>query len=100
MGIGKTLRRALANLVIRAAEKQAKMACGNLQLYAGLEAVIEGTTHAIGHRRVERVRDRRLDGENEVEEATMEHDEEVNEVVAGLGLNNLRIETAVTEAEA
>ena len=44
VGIGETLRRALAKLVMRAAGDQAKTACGNLQLCAGLEAGIEGAT--------------------------------------------------------
>ena len=56
VGIGETLRQALAKLVIRAAGDQAKKACGNLQLCAGLEAGIEGATHAVGQRRVDRVR--------------------------------------------
>ena len=56
VGIGETLRRALAKLVMRAAGEQAKMACGNLQLCAGLKAGIEGLIHAVGKRRVERVR--------------------------------------------
>ena len=43
---------------------------------------------------MERVRTKRGDGENEVEEATVEPDEEVMEEVAGLGLNNLRIESS------
>ena len=47
MGIGETLRRALAKLVMKAAGDQAKTAGGNLQLCAGLEAGIEGATHAI-----------------------------------------------------
>ena len=42
MGIGETLRRALSKLVTRAAGEQAKTACGNLQLCAGLEAGIDG----------------------------------------------------------
>ena len=63
MGIGKTLRRALAKLVMRAAGDQAKTACGNLQLCAGLEAGIEGATHAVGQRRMVRVRERRGDEE-------------------------------------
>ena len=100
MGIGETLRRALAKLVMRVAGDQAKTACGNHQLCTGLAAVIEGATHAVGKRRVERLRARRGDGENEVEEATVEPDEEVNEEVAGLGINNLRIETGGTDAEA
>ena len=48
VGIGETLRRALAKLVMRAAEDQAKTACSNLHLCAGLEDGIEGATHAIG----------------------------------------------------
>ena len=53
MGIGETLRQVLAKLVMRAAGDQAKKACGNLQLCAGLEARIEGSTHAVGQRRLE-----------------------------------------------
>ena len=63
MGIGETLRRALAKLVMKAAGDQAKTACGNLQMCAGLEAGIEGATHAVGQRRLERVRNRRRDEE-------------------------------------
>ena len=59
VGIGETLRRALTELVMRAAGDQAKTACGNLQLCAGLEAGIEGSTHAVGQRRLARVRERR-----------------------------------------
>ena len=40
MGIGETLQGDLAKLVMRAAEDQAKKSCGNLQLCAGLEAII------------------------------------------------------------
>ena len=40
VGIGKTLRWALAKFFMRAAGNQAKTACGNLQLNAGLEAGI------------------------------------------------------------
>ena len=65
MGIGETLRRALAKLVMRAAGEQAKTACGNLQLCAGLKASIEGATHAVGQRRVERVRARRAEREGQ-----------------------------------
>ena len=63
MGIGETLRRALAKFVMRASGGQAKTTCGNLQLCAGLEAGIEGATHAVGQRRVERVRARRAEEE-------------------------------------
>ena len=48
VGIGETLRRALAKLVMRTA----KTVCGNLQLCAGIEAGIEGATHALGQRRL------------------------------------------------
>ena len=61
--IGETLRRALTKLVMRAAGDQAKTACGNLQLCAGIKAGIEGATHAIGQRRVERVRARTVEEE-------------------------------------
>ena len=54
MVIGETLRQALAKLVMRVAGEQAKTACGNLQLCTGLKASIEGATHAVGQRRVER----------------------------------------------
>ena len=62
VGIGETLRRALAKLFMRAAGDQAKTACGNLQLCAGLEAGIEGATNAVGQRRLERVRARKEEG--------------------------------------
>ena len=52
--IGKTLRRALDKLVMRADVDQAKTMCGNLQLCAGLEDGIYGATHAVGQRRLER----------------------------------------------
>ena len=55
MGIGETLRRALAKLFMKAAEDQAKTACGNLQLCAGLKASIYGATHAEGNQRLARV---------------------------------------------
>ena len=49
------LCRALAKLVMRGAGEQAKTACGKLRLCAGLEAGIEGATHAIEQNNVERV---------------------------------------------
>ena len=48
VGIGETLRRALAKIFMRAAGDQAKTAFGNLQLCVGLEAGIEGSKHAVG----------------------------------------------------
>ena len=58
VGIGETLRQALAKLVMRAAGDQAKTVCGNLQLRAGLEAGIERGTHAVGKQRLVRLRER------------------------------------------
>ena len=96
MGIGETLRRALAKLVMRAAGDQAKTACGNLQLCAGLKAGIEGATHAVGQRRLEQVRSRRAETEDKA--ATEAQEEESGGVLAGI--HNLSIETAGTEEEA
>ena len=45
VGIGETLHCFVAKLVMRVAEDQAKMACGRLQLCAGLKADIEGVNH-------------------------------------------------------
>ena len=52
--IGETLHREISKIVMRAAGYQAKTACGILQLCAGLEACIEGATHAVAQRRRER----------------------------------------------
>ena len=97
VGIGETLRQALAKFVMRAAGDQAKTACGNLQLCAGLEAGIEGATHAVGQQRLSRVRERR---EVTEEEAATEAEEEEEGVGIAAGLSNLNIETAGTEEEA
>ena len=67
LGIGEKLCRALAKIVMRAAGDQAKTACGNLHLCAGIEAGIEGATHAVGKRRIERVWVRRREEEEDVE---------------------------------
>ena len=83
---------------MRAAGEQAKTACGNLQLCAGLKAGIERETHAVGQRRLERVLSRIGEEEGEEEEETEEPEEEGAEVAASLG--NLTIETAGTEEEA
>ena len=98
VGIGETLRLVLAKIVMMAAGDQAKTACGNLQLRAGLKASIEGATHAVVQRRVERVRERREEPEEE-ENAEAEGGEEESGVVDGL-TNNLNIETACTEEKA
>ena len=63
VGIGETLRQDLAKLVMRAAGDQAKTACGNIQLCAGLKAGIEGSKHDVGKRRLEREHARRQEGE-------------------------------------
>ena len=47
MEIEETLLWALAKLVMRASGDQAKTACDNLHLCAGLKAGIEGATHAV-----------------------------------------------------
>ena len=53
VGIRETLRNAIAKLVMWAVGDQAKAACKILQLCAGLEAGIEGATHAVAQRRQE-----------------------------------------------
>ena len=95
MGIGETLRQALAKLFMRAAGDQAKTVCGNLQLCAGLKAGIEGATHAVGQRRLARVRERREDADEE--DVSGDEEEERGGIVASR--DNLNIETAVTEKE-
>ena len=96
VGIGETLRRDLDKLVMRADGDQAKTVCGNLQLCAGLEAGIEGATHAVGQRRLERVRVRR--SEEDEADYLAEEEEEIGWVEEQL--NNIRIETVGTEEEA
>ena len=96
VGIGETLHRALAKLIMREAGEQTKMACGNLQLCVGLEDDIEGAIHDVGQRRLYRVRVIR----QEVEEAG-DSDEEDNESGGvAVCLNNQKIETTGTEEEA
>ena len=75
VGIGDTLRRALAKLVMREAGDQENTACDNLQLCAGPGDGIEGETHAVGKRRLDRVRKRRS-----AEEARRPDKEEEEEV--------------------
>ena len=48
VGIGEMLCRSLAKIEMRAAGDQAKTTCENLQIWTGLEARIEGETHAVG----------------------------------------------------
>ena len=95
-GIGETFHRSLAKLVMRADGDQEKIACGNLQICAGLKAGIKGATYAVEQRRLESVRGIRLQ-EEEAEEG--EEGEEESVGVARL-LTNLNTETAVMEEEA
>ena len=46
VGIGETLYQALDKLVMREDGDQVKTECGNIQMCAGLEADLEGVTHA------------------------------------------------------
>ena len=78
VGIRETLCRDLAKLFMRAAEDQAETACGNLQLCSGLDNSIEGATHAMGQRRLERSRQRRSE-----EEAMRTGEEEYEAVEEG-----------------
>ena len=78
---------------MREAGKQAKAAWGNLQLCAGLEANIEGATHAVGQQRLESSRERRRE-----EKARISGEEEEDESVAE-GVQNISIATAGMEEE-
>ena len=51
--IGETLCQAIVKLFMRVAGDQAKSFCGSLQLCPGLEAGIEGATHAMAQMRWE-----------------------------------------------
>ena len=94
MGIGETLCRALAKLVMGAAGEQAKTVCGNLQLCAGLESGIEGATHALGQQILVNLRARRRK-----EEAGSSYEEEETADLADV-MGNLIIDTAGTKEEA
>ena len=93
MGIGETLCRALDKLVTRAAGDQVKMVCGNLQRCESLEAGIEGATHAVVQRRLERARQIRSK-----EEARRHGKEEYEDEEAGV--ERLKVETEGIEEEA
>ena len=54
-------------------------------LCAGLEAGIEGVTHAVGQRRLARVRERR-EGAEEAEEVARDGEEERGGIAAGLSI--------------
>ena len=77
-----------------AAGDQAKTACGNIQLCAGLKAGIEGEAHAVGQRRIKRVR---VGLSEDKEVGAFDEEEETGGVAASL--NNFRIDTAATEDE-
>jgi hypothetical protein len=80
VGIGEILRRLIAKMVVRAAGDQAKAACGNRQLCAGLEAGIEGAVHAVRRRRAERRAGQDADAAEEAEvddDATVSDDNSV-----------------------
>ena len=94
LGIGEMLHRALAKLVKRAATEQAKTPCGNLKLCAGLKDDMEGETHAVGQRSLERTRVRQQEG---TDVGKTDKQEEGGGVVAGL--NDLSIHTVGTEEE-
>ena len=92
VGIGEMICRALARLFIRASGYQAKTACGNLQLCAGLEAGIEDSTLTMGQRRLARLRKIRS------EEEVIRTEEENNEIKEA-GDKRLRRVAAGTEEE-
>eukprot|EP00957_Ditylum_brightwellii_P098296 7489607-Ditylum_brightwellii.AAC.1 len=71
VGIGEILCRLIAKMVIRATGDKAKVACGNLQLCAGLEAGIEGAVHAVRMRREKR----QAELQQEAAPATQEQEE-------------------------
>ena len=81
---------------MRAAGDQANTSFGNLQLCAGLDAGIEGASHAVGQCRLKRVREGRGEGE-EADNSSEEAEERGGVAVI---LHNLTIETAGTEEEA
>ena len=78
---------------MRAAGDQAKTACENLQLWAGLEASIEGATHVVRQRRLERAGQRRSS-----EEERRPNKDKGKEETAGE--ERLTVETEGTEEEA
>ena len=93
VGIRETLRRDLSKPTMGSNGDQAKTACGNLKLCAGLESVIEAATHAVGQRRLERARHRSM-----AEEA-MRPDKEGNEDKAAREKGAM-VETEGAEEEA
>ena len=47
IGIGYTLRQSITTLVMRVEGYHAKIGCGSLQLWSGLDTSIEGAAHAV-----------------------------------------------------
>ena len=64
---------------MRASGDQAKTACDNMQLCTGLEAGIEGSTHAVGQMRMERAKQRRSKEEAGRPEEEEDGDEEARD---------------------
>ena len=87
VGIEETPLWALAKFLMRAAWDQAKTVYGNLQLCAGLEPGIEGSTHSVRQKILYRVKERR----SEEEGGSTNKEEEIENVE--VELNNLSIET-------
>ena len=88
VGIGETLHKAIAKLVMREVGDQAKTACGSIQLCAGLESGIEGATHDMTQRRWERnapVPGQRAEEESEEGIIESEDDEVRVRVVSAVG---------------
>ena len=83
MGIGETLIRALANILMREAGVQANMSYGKLHLCAKIESGIEEATHDVGQRQIDRgergdrgERDSEGGGEYTEEEAEYHNEED------------------------
>ena len=92
--IGEALHRALAKIVMRAAGEQAKTACDNIQLCAGLYSRIEVGTHAVGQRQLEGVRQRRC-----VQEARIPDEDEEKDEAAGEEMLTVKNDWKEEEAE-
>ena len=78
---------------MRAAGYQAKTVCGNLQLCTGLESGIEGETHSVAQRRMERSVER---SRKEEAERSEEEGDEVEEAIE----EGMTVEIYGTEEEA
>ena len=92
VGIGETLRRSLTKLVIRASGDQEKVACGNIQMCAGLKARVEGAYYVVRQRQ----RERAVRGRIEYNASTETHDEEAEAKIWDI----LRMTTGAMKEEA